>query len=75
MKISVIRPCAIVTAQDGSMTRRLKVGEQVEFSTEWEIKGAQALVKGGMAIEVGGNAEPSETKSKPKRTRKVAKGD
>lgn len=73
MKLSILRPCAVITAEDGSTTKRLQAGDQVEFSADWEVKAAQSLINGGMAIEVGGNAEPKEVKKAPakKSTRKA----
>lgn len=65
MKLSILRPCAVITAEDGSTTKRLQAGDQVEFSADWEVKAAQSLINGGMAIEVGGNAEPKEVKKAP----------
>lgn len=72
MKISVVRPTAMITREDGSTTRRLSVGDQCEFSSDWEIRIAKKLVALGLAVEVGGNAEPTETKAPVKRTRKRA---
>ena len=67
MKISILRPCAMVTSQDGSTTKRLFIGDQVELSAEWEKKIAKSMVNSGFAIEVGGNAEPTETKKRAPR--------
>ena len=67
MKIQIIKPCAICISDDGSVTERYGVGEEVEGKSNAMIGRLQALVKEGRAIEVGGNAAPKETKATPKK--------
>lgn len=73
MKIQITKPTAITITEDGSRTERYGIGESIESSDEWMTKRMASLVASGVAIEVGGNAEPKETKTK--RVRKVVKKD
>lgn len=65
MKISIVRPCAMTTAEDGSSTKRLRTGDILELSTEWEINVAKGMIRNGLAMQIGGNAEPDQFKLTP----------
>lgn len=64
MEISILRPCAIALG-DGSSTQRLEVGNKYEFVGDVMDLRMKALVKSGHAMEVQGNAAPTETKKAP----------
>lgn len=73
MKIQITKPTAVTITEDGSRTQRYGIGETLESNEEWMTKRMSSLISSGVAIEVGGNAEPKETKTK--RVRKVTKKD
>ena len=64
MKIQMIKPTAICISEDGSRTERFGIGEQVESKDDWMIVRMKGLVSSGRAMEVGGNAAPTETKKR-----------
>ena len=72
MKIQITKPTAITMTEDGSTTERFGIGENVESSEAWMVKRLKSLIDSGFAVEVGGNAEPTETKAPKKRVRKKA---
>ena len=73
MKIQIVKPSSICIADDGSQTERYGIGEQVEGKSEIMKARLSALVREGRAIEVGGNAEPTETKAKTTKRRVTKK--
>lgn len=73
MKIQIIKPSAICITDDGSATERFGIGEEVEGKSEIMIARLKGLVADGRAIEVGGNAGPTETKAKTTRRRVTKK--
>lgn len=64
MKIQMIKPTAICISEDGSRTERFGIGEQVESKDDWMVVRMKGLVSSGRAMEVGGNAAPTETKKR-----------
>lgn len=73
MKIQITKPTPICITEDGSVTERYGIGETVESKDDWMIARLKGVVVSGRAIEVGGNAEPEETKAKTTRKRVVRK--
>lgn len=73
MKIQMVKPTPICITEDGSRTERYGIGEQIESKDEWMIKRLKSLVDSGRAIEVGGNAEPTETKKVATKKRVIKK--
>ena len=73
MKIEILKPLAICISEDGSVTERYGIGEQIEAKDEWMIARLKGVVNSGRAIEVGGNSEPTETKKSAPRKRVVRK--
>jgi len=55
----------MATAEDGSSTKRLRTGDILELSTEWERNVANGMIRNGLAMRIGGNAEPDEFKATP----------
>jgi hypothetical protein len=79
MKISILRPCAVITNPSGGATKRLISGEILEGNEDWEVRSFNSLIKSGFAIEIQGNGEPVEVKkvtkkktAKKKAVKKVA---
>lgn len=73
MKIQMIKPTPICITEDGSRTERFGIGEEIESKDAWMITRLQGLVSSGRAIEVGGNATPTETKKRTVRKKPAAK--
>ena len=64
MKIQFTQPTAVCVSEDGSVTERFGIGEHLESKDAWMTTRMKGVVSSGRAIEVGGNATPTETKKK-----------
>lgn len=73
MKIQMIKPTPICITEDGSQTERFGIGEEIESKDAWMIARLKGLVSSGRAIEVGGNAAPTETKKRTIRKKPTPK--
>lgn len=67
MKIQFTQPTPVCISEDGSMTERFGIGEHLESKDAWMTARMKGVVASGRAIEVGGNATPTETKTTAKK--------
>ena len=73
MKIQFTQPTPVCISEDGSMTERFGIGEHLESKDDWMIRNMKSVIANGRAIEVGGNATPTETKKRTVRKKATPK--
>lgn len=70
MKISMSKSQIGITREDGAETGTFEIGKEYKSQGKWQEQIFKSFVDMGVAIEIGGNASPTETKAKRKKASK-----
>lgn len=68
MKISMSKSQIGITREDGAETGTFEIGKEYKSQGKWQEEIFKSFVDMGVAIEIGGNASPTETKAVRART-------
>lgn len=67
MKITMSKSQIGITREDGAETGTFEIGKEYKSQGKWQEEIFKSFVDMGVAYEIGGNANPTETKATTKR--------
>jgi len=67
MKITMTKSSIGITREDGAETATYEIGKEYKSQAKWQDQIFKSFVDMGVAYEIGGNATPTETKTKRKK--------
>ena len=68
MKITMTKSSIAITREDGAETATFEIGKEYKSQGKWQDQIFKSFVDMGVAYEIGGNANPTETKAVRART-------